>query len=203
MTKMQSALTGHITPGTYGTIKQGGAGICLQEISEVTLTQLAWFSDQEADFTAWLKTHLSAPLAPPGRSVQINSKSASGWLLRPEPGKLWLLALSGPLLNPARMAEYHGLDLTHGRCWISLSGPNSADVLRRMAALDFSNTAFPPGQFAGTAFDQVPVHLLRLEEGWLIGLPRSYMLSCYEMIRETSLQFGLQELAAKAAADWL
>lgn len=205
--QMTSPLAGDCKPGFYGVAAKGRgkakAGIRLQEISGLDLVQLAWFAGQQADFEVWLKKNLSASLPGAGQTVRLakkaNRQAAGGWLLRPEPGKLWLLGLAGPLLTPAKIAEYCGLDVTHGRCWLWLSGPNSADVMRRLAALDFSDRAFPPGHFAGTAFDQVPVHLLRLEEGWLIGLPRSYALSCTQMIRETSLQFGLQQLAAASA----
>ena len=208
ITQISSPLAGHCQPGFYGAVSKGKAkakaGVSLQEISGLHLAQLAWFPGQQTDFEVWLKKFLSASLPGPGQTVRLARKAgnkpgnelAGGWLLRPEPGKLWVLGLSGPLLNPARMADYHGLDLTHGRCWLRLSGPNSADMLRRMAALDFSEADFPIGQFVGTAFDQVPVHLLRLEAGWLIGLPRSYALSCTQLMRETSLQFGLQVLAA-------
>ena len=216
ITQISSPLAGHCQPGFYGAVSKGKAkakaGVSLQEISGLHLAQLAWFPGQQTDFEVWLKKFLSASLPGPGQMVRLARKAgnkpgnkpsnkpgnelAGGWLLRPEPGKLWVLGLSGPLLNPARMADYHGLDLTHGRCWLRLSGPNSADMLRRMAALDFSEAGFPIGQFVGTAFDQVPAHLLRLEAGWLIGLPRSYALSCTQLMRETSLQFGLQVLAA-------
>lgn len=197
-----SPLAGHCQPGFYGVASKGRAkaGICLQEICGLDLAQLAWFAGQQADFEVWLKKNLSASLPGPGQSVRLakraNRQAGGGWLLRPEPRKLWLLGLSGPLLPLAKMADYHGLDLGHGRCWLRLAGPSCVDVLRRMAALDFSEAAFAPGQFAATAFDQVPVHLLRLEEGWLIGLPRSYALSCTQLIQETSLQFGLQQMAA-------
>lgn len=182
-----SALEGHIQPGKPA----GGRkpAISIQEIEGLGLTQLAFFADQDPAMARWLKDRLKAGLPGPGAVAALRT----GWVLRPEPGKIWLLGKKGQMaLRAGQPAEFYPLDLSHSRSWLFIQGEKSVELLRRCVAIDLSDRGLASPGFAATGFHHVPVHLLKLPEGWLLGLPRSYALSLYELLCQTARPFGLQ-----------
>ena len=85
------------------------------------------------------------------------------------PGRWWLLDADAP------DAVGSVVELTDSRVVLRLSGPHAREVLAGLAAVDFSEAAFPPGAVAVTTGHHVPllVHHAPDGAGYDLYVPRS------------------------------
>lgn len=188
MAELRSALKGHLSPGRFGL--DGTTGVTLSEVHPFFLTQIsAWPDSLQA--VGEQAARLAGCSAPPGPAQAIDT--ATGTLLRVEPLKWWLIGQDAPT-DPLSLAAETGavLDLSSSRSWIRLSGANAADLLNRFLPLNLSETAFPSGSSASTAFHHIGVTLWRDERGFNLLLPRSFAATLWEMLTESAAQFGLE-----------
>ena len=75
------------------------------------------------------------------------------------------------------------LSLSHSRCVISVCGAACEDVMARVAALDFSEAAFPERNFAQTSVHQVSVLIHRAQQDRFdILTPVSWAASVWEWL---------------------
>jgi len=179
-----SALEGHYNPRRYG--KEGSVGITLTEVRDLTLHQIAgWVDTMDAVGNKGAKA-VGAKDAPGPCSASHGSKGA---MLRIEPMKWWLYGAEAPTLSSSEGAT---LDVSHSRTHIRLSGENAATLLNRHLPINLSDTAFPVGSVASTAFHHVGVTLWRSDNGFELFAPRGFALSLWEMLEEGAGQFGAE-----------
>ena len=188
MAEPRSALEACLTPGRFGA--EASVGITLSEVTAFSMLQLsAWPHSLQAlaREAACIAASDTAPL--PGLAIE----GGNGTLMRIEPLKWWLLSRSA-VAEPTSVAAENGavLDLSSSRTWITLRGPQAADLLNRFLPLNLSDRAFPPGAVASTAFHHVGVTLWRDRDGFNLLLPRSFAATLWEMLTASAAQFGYE-----------
>lgn len=181
-----SAVKIHLVPGRTGT--SGAAGVRIAEIRPFTLIQFAAWPDTLAATGVEAVKAAGVKAAPePSRAAT----GARGVLLRVEPLKWWLVSDTGeaPLPDSGSSAL---LDLSQSRTRLHVSGKQAARLLNHVLPLNLSDTAFPEGSVASTAFHHVGVTLWRDREGFTLFLPRSFAASLCEILTESAAQYGLE-----------
>lgn len=82
-------------------------------------------------------------------------------------------------------------DVTHGRTVITLEGEAAAELLLRLAPIDFDAVAFPPGRAAQTAIHHIDVLICRRSEARCdIFALRSFAQSLAEWIADAGAELG-------------
>ena len=186
MAKGISAITGHLVSGRSGI--SGIAGISLVEIWPFGLIQFMAWPDTLTKTTELATIATGSDTTPsPGRAVT----GANGALLRVEPLKWWLVCDCGQPKSWKALSCVV-LDLSQSRTRLHISGPQAARLLSHVLPLDLSDTAFPEGCVASSAFHHVGVTLWRDAEGFNLFLPRSFAVSLYEILTATAVQYGLK-----------
>ncbi len=179
-----SALDGHYPTGRSGVA--GKTGITLTEVRNLQLHQVAAWPDTLNTVGQMAADMAGCTNAPrPGMS-QTGSK---GSLLRVEPLKWWLLGG-----EPGEIAaeQGSGLDISHSRTHVRVSGSEATTLLNRHLPLDLRSDAFPEGSVASTAFHHVGITLWHASEGYELFLPRGFAVSLWEGLLESAEQFGLE-----------
>ncbi|WP_395174169.1 sarcosine oxidase subunit gamma [Roseibium alexandrii] len=82
------------------------------------------------------------------------------------------------------------LDLSSSRTWINLNGPNATHLLNNFLPVNLSDTAFPTGSVASSAFHHIGITLWRDEHGFNLLLPRSFAISLWEQLTDSAAQYG-------------
>ena len=190
MVKIGSALDEHLSKGAH---PQGETvGVSLTEVSDFRLTQIAAWPESLHLVEAEIARFADCDAAPgPGRATT----GTSGTLLRVEPLKWWLINGSDADGDPApKIASSEGavLDLSSSRTWVRLTGPRATFLLNHFLPINLSDTAFPEGSVAATAFHHVGVTLWRDDRGHNLLLPRSFAASLWELLVESSAQYGYE-----------
>ncbi len=181
-----SALDGHVTTGTFGLVPDDGPGVILQPLPDLSLVQVAGWPDTLRAVGARLLAITDAVSLPgPGKAATVGAVS----LLRVEPLKWWLLGAQAPEL-PAEKGST--LDLSHSRTRVRVAGRDAAALLNRFLSLDLRTGSFPPGSVASSSFHHVGVTLWHADDGYHLFLPRGFALSCWEVMLESALQFGVE-----------
>ena len=123
---------------------------------------------------------------PPGFSKATGTESVA--MLRVEPLKFWLY---GAVANEQSASDAVVLDLSHSRTHLRLSGPMATTVLNSFLPLDLRESAMPVNTVASSAMHHVGVTLWRSPVGYELFVPRGFAVSIWELLYETSLQYGL------------
>lgn len=178
----ESALQGHMHSGQYGI---AGAGVVIGEVRDLTLWQLAAWPDTIESVAAKAAQDIGLA-APPGFSQATgDSKKA---MLRIEPLKYWLFGVEASSESSEQSVV---LDLSHSRTHLRLSGDDASSVLNSFLPLDLREQSFPVNWVASSAMHHVGVTLWRSEKGYELFVPRGFAVSIWELLYETSLQYGL------------
>lgn len=179
-----SALDGHYSTGHRGVAD--ASGITLKEVVNLQLHQIAAWPEtlkSTGQIAADMAGCSEAPAA--GRAVT----GSKGSLLRVEPMKWWLLDGEASEIS----AEHgSGLDLSHSRTQIQVSGNEACVLLNRHLPLDLRSDVFPQDSVASTAFHHVGVTLWHSAEGYQLFLPRGFAVSLWEGLLESATQFGVE-----------
>jgi methylglutamate dehydrogenase subunit D len=178
------ALEGHYVPGQYGVA--GQSGIVFQEMKDLTLVQVAAWSET-LDQVSGLAAKAAGVAVAPGPGLA--SANGDAALLRIEPLKYWLVGVKAPDLEPQAGAT---LDLSHSRTHLRISGPQAAALLNRFLPLDLREASFPVGSVASTAFHNVGITMWRSGGGYEVFLPRGFALSLWQLLCEGAAQFGYE-----------
>lgn len=187
MAERQPVLQAPPVPGRSGA--PDATGLVLAEVLDVALTQFTAWPGSLAQAGAAIAELAGSPSVPgPGQSVPC----PSGRLLRVEPLRWWLVARASRALAAMPTPETCVvLDLSHARCWLSLSGPAAAAVLNHHLPLDLRAAAFPEGRVASSAIHHVGVTLWRDGDGFGLLVPRSFAASVGELLVETGARYGI------------
>ena len=135
-----------------------GEDVSVFEVPLGYLTQLAGWEHFVSSGGTLLRTlglGLSEDYRKPWRG-----KDAVVWRIAPDR----VLIRSEHPLAITSTSELAALDLSQARVRLRLEGPGTADLLARLAALDFSETSFPVGSFAQTGMHQVGILIDRLSQ---------------------------------------
>ena len=126
----------------------------------------------------------------PGEAVS----GDKGTLMRIEPLKWWLIAEDHDAIIPPDIPPAEGsfLDLSHSRTWLKVSGEKADVLLNHFLPIDLRQRSFPAGSVASTAFHHVGVTLWRTERDVNLLLPRSFALSLWELLHESTQQYGFE-----------
>lgn len=164
------------------------------------------------DLTALSKTSIRASEASGvvevmGVEFGRTTRSADGPLIVGSGPDEWLIigsagAESQVLAEAGRRAEDKGerltvVDMTHGRALFRLTGEDTAGLLSKICAIDFSDDIIPHGAAFRSSVAKVVTDIIRDD---LAGSP-SYLLHCersvggflYEAIRDAGAEYGIAE----------
>ena len=182
-----SALAEQYQPGKSGLLGDGdSAGVILQEISSITLYQLAaWPQSVEAVATMVANT-IGAEQAPgPGNAQSGKHGSA----LRVEPLKWWLYGIAAPEIEAEQGSM---LDISHSRSQVRVTGTEAVTFLNRHLSLDLREKSFPVDSVASSVIHHVGITLWRSGQGYELFIPRGFALSLWQGLVESATQFGLE-----------
>ena len=184
MVERVSALDGHYRTGRFGS--EGDTGVCIQLIRGTKFHQVAAWPETVREVGKIAAQSVGADESPsPGQSVT----GENGAILRIEPLKWWLVGAEAQAVDPTLGAT---LDLSHARTQLRLSGPKAAELLNRLLPLDLRDTNFRVDAVASSAMHHVGVTLWRSTAGYELLIPRGFALSAWEVLFESSQQFGVE-----------
>ena len=184
MVKRQSALASVYHRGMYG--RPGEPGIRLQEVAGLNLVQVAAWPDNLEPAAKDVAQAIGADKAPgPGHAVS----TEQGTVLRVEALKWWLLDCGLPTLDSETNVS---LDLSHSRTRILVSGPEASVCLNRLLPLDLRPDRFGVDKVANAGIHHVGVTLWHSDAGYELFIPRGFAVSLWELLVDTSEQFGLE-----------
>ncbi|MCG8544997.1 MAG: hypothetical protein MJE12_12390 [Alphaproteobacteria bacterium] len=191
MPDLRSPLAMHATAGVYGAAPAGGMPLILAESAPGALAQIAGWDDF-ADAAAPALERLGFDGLGDYRMAR---QSGSATCFRIAPDKILLrhgdaasLSDALALLDDARAPA---LDLSHSRWLIRIEGPAAADLLARLAPVDFDTAAFAAGGFVQTAIHHVAVLIHRVgPETFEVYAPVTWAASLWHLICDTAAPFG-------------
>ncbi len=99
--------------------------------------------------------------------------------------------------------DFHMVNLTDAFGVINLAGPNSRNVLQKIADVDISNEAFPfMGYREFTINDIIPVRAMRLgfvgELSYELHVPSSYMQAVWDLLEKAGKSFKIKKFGLEA-----
>ena len=184
MAKRQSALASVYHRGVYG--RPGEPGVRLEELPDLNLVQAGAWPDTLEITGRQVAQAIGADKAPgPGHAVS----TEQGTALRVEALKWWLLDCGLPTLDSETNVS---LDLSHSRTRILVSGPEASVCLNRLLPLDLRPDRFGVDKVANAGIHHVGVTLWHSDAGYELFIPRGFAVSLWELLVETSEQFGLE-----------
>ncbi len=194
-----SALDAVFEPGLLGVTPLGDPGIRLRQIRNLRILQIATWPDSVGRLSA---AFMDAPGGVPAPGPGAWVRWGGGRLARVEPLKWWLVGTgdeSSGVVAPEFSPEIAvGLDLSHSRTGIRISGPRTAELLMRFMAIDLRADSFSPGSIATGLFDHVAATVLCDDaDGGLqfdLLFPRTFAESCWLELVEAAAQFGVELL---------
>ena len=166
----------------------GKAGVTITELTELHITQLAFFPEQESVVKSMLKRQFKLPHLP---DFSASCQAGDSLCLRAEIGKLWLVTAQ-PIIAclPASIAKYYPLDMSASKVCLQLSGAEAASLINRQSAVDLS---CPDGQFMATGMHHIGIHILKISsETYILFLPASFAESLAHSLFEIACQFGVR-----------
>ena len=191
MPDLRSPLAMHATIGAYGAAPAGGMPFVLSESAPGALAQIAGWDDF-AEAAAPALDRLGFDGLGDYRTAQ---RSGAVTSFRIAPDKILLrhheaagLDDALALLDGARAAP---LDLSHSRWLVRVEGPAAADLLARLAPIDFDTAAFASGDFVQTGIHHVAVLIHRVRpEAFEIYVPVTWTVSFWHLVCEAAAPFG-------------
>ena len=156
-----------------------GKAVAISEGEPGILTQLAgWDRFDEAANAALRPFSLSLPS---GFRKPVRVRKKTVWRIAPDKA----LVMSAKTLGLENSSELAILDLSDARIRLILEGPGTADLLSRVMALDFSETAFPIGTFAQGSLHHVGVLVDRRNEDIFdLLIPTTWAISLTSLIAD-------------------
>ena len=194
-TKPISALENQLVPGHFGANDK--TGVIVTEVSDFSLLQIAAWPESITQVAGLAASSIAKEDAPgPGQSI----RAEAGELLRIEPLKWWHVEKKREKISHLKLNPEQGsvLDISHSRTWLVIKGDKAAALLNHFLPIDLRPANLPNGSVISTAFHHVGVTLYYQDEEFNLFLPRSFALSLWEMLYESSLQYGLEVKAANS-----
>ena len=162
--------------------------ITLQEIRDLNIIQIAAWSSTIESIESKLTNIINSINSPSFNQVVSNN---SKHIFRMEPLKWWIIGVKNIEIESE---EGVVIDLSHAFTAIEIKGKNAQSLLNRHLPLDLRDRSFPVNSIAASAIHHVSVKIWRLDEGYRLFIPRGFALSIWEILLETSSQFGYEIL---------
>jgi heterotetrameric sarcosine oxidase gamma subunit len=175
--------------------RSGQIGIHLNPQLLGSLTLLGTWVGNSAQLTQAVANHIAGPVPATTGQVQVTGSTT---LMRVGPEELWAISDQTPdggahwrSVLPPDVATVS--DLSHARCKVQLSGPQTLALLAKLLALDTRPTAFPQGQCRHSAHHHVPWLLHRLgEQQFDIYITTTYARDALAAMVDGALEFGVE-----------
>jgi heterotetrameric sarcosine oxidase gamma subunit len=143
-----------------GAIRADGADLTLTDVTPLAKVAVA---SRQAD----LRGVRFGRAAREEDGILVVGSGPGEWLLIGPPGQ-------APALAAAIGPDATGVDLTHGRALVRLTGHRGRDVLAKLSAIDLDDELVPDGAALRTAVAAVATDIIRDDQGGT----RSYLLHC-------------------------
>tara|TARA_Y100001970_G_scaffold261089_1_gene343848 strand:+ start:10124 stop:10690 length:567 start_codon:yes stop_codon:yes gene_type:complete len=186
MLKRYSALDNNYNIGKYPF--NNSINIKFKECGELNLQQIAFWPNTLSSNYDFLQKQLNIKKLPSFNKGIINS-DFSVW--RIEPLKFWILDKN------VSFSEDLGttLDISHAFTCLNISGEKSKLLLNRHLPIDLRQNNFQSGSSASSAIHHVSIKLLKFNENnYYLFIPRGFAESIWQILLESSKQFGYQIL---------
>jgi methylglutamate dehydrogenase subunit D len=181
MSDRASALGAEYKPGLYGDVSNG-AGVTLSETFLGFTAEIAAFPGSEDDIGKLIRK--AAARIDGSLSFQIaqNRRLAAG-----------STKFRAALENGMDENQSSFIDLTHGRCVFTVSGPKAEWVLSKLFAVDFRLSAFPEKTGLATMHHDIFAQIYRAEaESFEILVFRSFARSFWKTLRHAAEEAGYE-----------
>ena len=166
----------------------GKTNIYFKELNNLHLQQIACWSDSLSHSENFLKQELNINNLP-NFNKGIIEKEFSFW--RIEPLKWWIFN-KNITLSPDLGTT---LDLSHSFTCIHISGNHASLLLNRYLPIDLRESKFPELSSASSAIHHVSIKLFKhSRNNYYLLIPRGFALSIWEILIDTSRQFGYEVL---------
>jgi len=186
MLKRNSSLDSIYLPGSYP--NTNNITLTFKEDKNLFLKQLACWPNTLFETENFIKQELGLNNVPDFNKGFINEE-ISIW--RIEPLKWWMLKKE--LNLPDELGT--NLDLSQAFTCVSISGENSSLLLNRFLPIDLRDTMFPESSSASAAIHHVSIKLLKFSQNnYKLFIPRGFAVSIWEILIESSRQFGYEIL---------
>ena len=186
MLKRYSALDSNYIPGKYHI--QNNTNIIFKECNNLHLQQIACWSHTLLDLEKFFQKEFSLDSCPNFNKGVIN-KEFSLW--RMEPLKWWLMNKNINLSLDLGTT----LDMSHAFTCLHISGDEASLLLNRHLPIDLRENIFLNASSASSAIHHVSIKLLKFSaNNYYLLIPRGFALSIWEILLETSKQFGYEIL---------
>jgi len=186
MLKRHSSLDPNYIVGNYPFNNK--TNIKFKEYRNLHLTQLACWPNTLTNTEDFFKRELNIVNSPSFNKGIIDNNYS---LWRMEPYKWWIL--ENDLILPEELGT--NLDMSYAFTCIEISGDNSTLLLNRHLPLDLRNNIFGEKSSASSAIHHVSVKLLKISNNnYKLFIPRGFAFSVWEILIESSKQFGYEIL---------
>jgi heterotetrameric sarcosine oxidase gamma subunit len=171
----------------------GQRRVCIGEVRDWTLLELAGFPTLEDELACALRSHLG--MDPPARVGVAETLRGLQWF-RTGAARFWIVAGSrdaalenlASVLAPTLCAS---IGLSQSRTCIFIEGAAARDVLARGIAIDLHPDVFGIDHYALTALQGTPVMVHRSCAGrFHLYVMRSYALTIWEWLTDAAWPFG-------------
>jgi len=186
MLSRDSSLDTFYKPGIFSTNDK--VTIKFKEETNLNLKQIVCWPDTLTETKEFIKKNLNISEAPNFNKGFVNDKNS---IWRIEPLKWWIL--KNVLKLPSELGT--NLDLSHAFTSINIKGENASLLLNRFLPLDLRETVFEDNSSASSAIHHVSIKLLKFSKNnYQIFIPRGFAISTWEILLESSKQFGYEVL---------
>jgi heterotetrameric sarcosine oxidase gamma subunit len=186
MLKRYSALDSNYFPGKYPF--DNSANIILKECNNLNLQQIACWPHTLSEMGNFFQRKLNINSSP-NFNEGIVGKEFSLW--RMEPLKWWVLDKNITL--PENLGT--SLDMSHAFTCIDISGKDTTLLLNRHLPLDLRDKITSQPSSFSSAIHHVSIKLLKYSnDNYYLFIPRGFALSIWEILLESSKQFGYEIL---------
>ena len=192
MHNRDSSLDSSYSPGTFPI--NNNITVKFKEYTYLNLKQIACWPDTLLQTEDYIKEKLNFNSVPDFNKGVIN-KENSIW--RIEPLKWWIL--NNELNLPDQLGT--NLDLSHAFTCINIIGENASLLLNRFLPIDLRESVFKEWSSASSAIHHVSIKLLKISKNnYQLFIPRGFALSIWEILLESSKQFGYEILERSQGA---
>lgn len=151
---------------------------------------------QDSAFVEAVEAALGMPLPIAPCSSSQHSGNYIMWLSPDE----WLVVVEGgkeqeteALLREQLNGHFAVSDVSGGQTWLTLSGPESINVLKKSTGYDVHLDHFPVGKVVGTAFAKASCNILRTGEyEFQLIIRRSFADYLWMWLQQCSKEYGLK-----------
>ena len=186
MLNRDSSLDSLYLPGTFPFNKN--ITVKFKEYTELNIKQIACWPDTLMQTQEFIKEKLKLDSVPDFNKGVISEENS---IWRIEPLKWWIIK------NELNLPDQLGtnLDLSHAFTSINISGENASLLLNRFLPLDLRESEFEDCSSASSAIHHVSIKLLKhSKNNYQLFIPRGFALSIWEILLESSKQFGYEVL---------